>query len=64
MDIAALVIDTIRLMRCEVCAGLRGRAGCTNGRCNDCHLKHCTDGGATSQGHGRGTVALWKDAAK
>lgn len=29
---------------------------CTNGRCNDCHRKHCTSGGGTSAGHGYGKV--------
>jgi hypothetical protein len=27
---------------------------CTNGRCPDCHEKHCTPGGSTGPGHGYG----------
>jgi hypothetical protein len=27
---------------------------CTNGRCQECHRKHCTPGGDTSPGHGMG----------
>jgi hypothetical protein len=42
---------------CEVCGRSRGTAGCTNQRCKDCHAKHCTAGGSTYPGHGRGTVA-------
>jgi hypothetical protein len=45
---------------CNVCGrkrehSLRG-GGCTNGRCADCHAKHCTPGGNTSPGHGFGDI--------
>lgn len=33
-------------------AGITNR--CTNGRCSDCHAKHCTPGGNESPGHGYG----------
>lgn len=43
---------------CEVCGCNTSKdAGrCTNGRCGDCHRKHCTPGGDVAPGHGRGTV--------
>lgn len=44
---------------CEVCGGLAPASErCTNGRCGACHSKHCTGGGITEPGHGRGTVAI------
>lgn len=41
---------------CEVCGTPipSQRDRCTNQRCLACHGKHCTPGGATSPGHGRG----------
>ena len=42
---------------CEVCGVPLDAHRCTNGRCYSCHVKHCTPGGDTSPGHGRGTVA-------
>lgn len=43
---------------CEVCGEPTSSGSrCTNGRCPKCHVEHCTPGGATSPGHGRGTVA-------
>ncbi len=50
---------TARVRICNVCfvptPGVwSGR--CTNGRCSDCHAKHCTEGGATTPGHGFGKI--------
>ncbi len=42
-------------MKCEVCKRAT-RGACTNGRCMDCHRDHCTPGGSTGPGHGRGTA--------
>lgn len=43
---------------CEVCGAdtSRDRGRCTNGRCSKCHATHCTPGGDTGPGHGRGPV--------
>lgn len=42
---------------CDACgAETTSRNRCTNGRCLKCHARHCTPGGSTSPGHGRGTV--------
>ena len=44
---------------CEVCEQVfRAWNRCTNGRCPDCHREHCTAGGETSPGHGRGKAAV------
>ena len=52
-----LVLNFHRI--CEVCGVAASAAErCTNNRCGHCHAKHCTPGGATSPGHGRGTVAI------
>jgi hypothetical protein len=47
-------------VKCEVCGAdiYKDPTRCTNGRCAACHRKHCTPGGATSPGHGRGTVKV------
>lgn len=43
---------------CEVCGAVTSSGErCTNGRCATCHRDHCTPGGITAPGHGRGTVA-------
>jgi hypothetical protein len=42
------------MKECEVCGKPRGKDGCTNRRCGECHRKHCTPGGSTGPGHGLG----------
>lgn len=42
---------------CNFCGDPLGRGRCTNGRCADCHRKHCTSGGVTDYGHGYGLPA-------
>lgn len=51
-------VVTHRVEVCEVCGTdiARDRSRCTNRRCGQCHTKHCTPGGETSPGHGRGSV--------
>lgn len=50
---------------CEVCGGPAPAAErCTNGRCAKCHRDHCTAGGVTGPGHGRGTVDIYAGYAK
>ena len=45
-------LSEIRRGVCVVCGGPAPRESrCTNGRCNRCHVTHCTPGGATSPGH-------------
>lgn len=48
-----------KVYACEVCGVdiSSDSRRCTNGRCSGCHGTHCTPGGATSPGHGRGNVA-------
>lgn len=47
-------------MRCAVCGTSIGPiykggiAHCTNGRCMQCHTRHCTGDGIVSDGHGYG----------
>lgn len=45
-------------MTCEVCHKKTSpmEGACTNGRCPTCHKAHCTPGGSTSPGHGRGRI--------
>lgn len=40
---------------CEVCGeeASAQKGGCTNRRCQKCHMRWCTPGGATEPGHGR-----------
>lgn len=46
--------------RCAVCGTSidvtfeGGLPHCTNGRCMQCHTKHCTGGGVSGPGHGYG----------
>ncbi len=42
--------------RCELCDSPLDSTRCTNGRCRECHRKHCTPGGNDSPGHGRGNA--------
>lgn len=46
-----------RRSTCECCGvdTTRDQGRCTNGRCGSCHRQHCTPGGSTTPGHGRGT---------
>lgn len=48
-----------RFSRCEVCGMLlyTAKGHCTNSRCHLCHSRHCTDGGITYPGHGRGSIS-------
>jgi Zn finger protein HypA/HybF involved in hydrogenase expression len=58
-DLRTQRVGSMRL--CEVCGGpAPASERCTNGRCAKCHAKHCTGGGITEPGHGRGTVLTYK----